>query len=174
MNLKVLETLCCRMLNCFGSLCDVVTALTQTDLSWEWDASWRSSTDVMMSVLTVSQLLCLCLCRQPWYYGWGFNLPRGQALLDKWNQVPENTDILVTHCPPLGETQITAHAHSHRVYICMSTLKHMSGCTTWLSITWTTTSVGSCGLYFIQLIHADVQAQVCTVIETGVQCTHIL
>ncbi|KAJ4924903.1 hypothetical protein JOQ06_003852, partial [Pogonophryne albipinna] len=39
---------------------------------------------------------------QPWYYGWGFNLPRGQALLDKWNQIPDNTDILVTHCPPLG------------------------------------------------------------------------
>uniref|UniRef100_A0A8C5BL02 Metallophosphoesterase domain containing 1 n=1 Tax=Gadus morhua TaxID=8049 RepID=A0A8C5BL02_GADMO len=41
-------------------------------------------------------------CRQPWYYGWGFNLPRGQALLDKWNQIPDSTDILVTHCPPLG------------------------------------------------------------------------
>ncbi|XP_010788446.1 metallophosphoesterase domain-containing protein 1-like [Notothenia coriiceps] len=40
--------------------------------------------------------------KQPWYYGWGFNLPRGQALLDKWNQIPDNTDILVTHCPPLG------------------------------------------------------------------------
>uniref|UniRef100_A0A3B3ZJ90 Uncharacterized protein n=1 Tax=Periophthalmus magnuspinnatus TaxID=409849 RepID=A0A3B3ZJ90_9GOBI len=39
---------------------------------------------------------------QPWYYGWGFNLPRGQALLDKWNQIPDSTDILVTHCPPLG------------------------------------------------------------------------
>ncbi|KAG7455912.1 hypothetical protein MATL_G00246130 [Megalops atlanticus] len=39
---------------------------------------------------------------QPWYYGWGFNLPRGQALLDKWNQIPDTTDILITHCPPLG------------------------------------------------------------------------
>ncbi|KAI2665519.1 Metallophosphoesterase domain-containing protein 1 [Labeo rohita] len=39
---------------------------------------------------------------QPWYYGWGFNLPRGQALLDKWNQIPDSTDILLTHCPPLG------------------------------------------------------------------------
>lgn len=47
--------------------------------------------------------LTVSFCRQPWYYGWGFNLPRGQALLDKWNQIPDNTDILVTHCPPLGE-----------------------------------------------------------------------
>lgn len=66
--------------------------------------------------------VCICVCRQPWYYGWGFNLPRGQALLDKWNQIPDNTDILVTHCPPLGEICITVcpfppslkgHTHTH-------------------------------------------------------------
>uniref|UniRef100_A0A8C2AA77 Metallophosphoesterase domain containing 1 n=1 Tax=Cyprinus carpio TaxID=7962 RepID=A0A8C2AA77_CYPCA len=49
---------------------------------------------------------------QPWYYGWGFNLPRGQALLDKWNQIPDSTDILLTHCPPLGKTYIT-HKCTH-------------------------------------------------------------
>ncbi|KAJ8252086.1 hypothetical protein COCON_G00213980 [Conger conger] len=38
----------------------------------------------------------------PWFNGWGFNLPRGQSLLDKWNQVPEGVDILLTHGPPLG------------------------------------------------------------------------
>lgn len=76
--------------------------------------------------------LCVCVCRQPWYYGWGFNLPRGQALLDKWNQVPDNTDILVTHCPPLGKTHITEHTHAHTrthdentlIYICMGSHKH--------------------------------------------------
>nr|XP_008504867.1 PREDICTED: metallophosphoesterase domain-containing protein 1-like [Equus przewalskii] len=40
--------------------------------------------------------------RQPWFYGWGFNLPRGQALLEKWNLIPEGVDILITHGPPLG------------------------------------------------------------------------
>uniref|UniRef100_A0A8C0SI82 Metallophosphoesterase domain containing 1 n=1 Tax=Canis lupus familiaris TaxID=9615 RepID=A0A8C0SI82_CANLF len=39
---------------------------------------------------------------QPWFYGWGFNLPRGQALLEKWNLIPEGVDILITHGPPLG------------------------------------------------------------------------
>uniref|UniRef100_G1SGH5 Metallophosphoesterase domain containing 1 n=1 Tax=Oryctolagus cuniculus TaxID=9986 RepID=G1SGH5_RABIT len=39
---------------------------------------------------------------QPWFYGWGFNLPRGQALLEKWNLIPEGVDVLVTHGPPLG------------------------------------------------------------------------
>lgn len=66
----------------------------------------------ILTKLCVCVCVSLCVCRQPWYYGWGFNLPRGQALLDKWNQVPDNTDILVTHCPPLGETQITAHVHT--------------------------------------------------------------
>uniref|UniRef100_A0A2K5VTK8 Metallophosphoesterase domain containing 2 n=1 Tax=Macaca fascicularis TaxID=9541 RepID=A0A2K5VTK8_MACFA len=38
----------------------------------------------------------------PWFNGWGFNLPRGQSLLDKWNLIPEGIDILMTHGPPLA------------------------------------------------------------------------
>lgn len=41
--------------------------------------------------------------RTPWFNGWGFNLPRGQSLLDKWNLIPEGIDILMTHGPPLGK-----------------------------------------------------------------------
>ena len=39
---------------------------------------------------------------QPEYCGWAFNLPRGEACLSKWRQIPEGTDILITHTPPLG------------------------------------------------------------------------
>ncbi|KAL3884291.1 hypothetical protein ACJMK2_024439 [Sinanodonta woodiana] len=39
---------------------------------------------------------------QPVFCGWGFNLERGQPLLDKWNLIPESTDILITHGPPIG------------------------------------------------------------------------
>ena len=75
--------------------------------------------------LSLCVSVCVCVCRQPWYYGWGFNLPRGQALLDKWNQVPDNTDILVTHCPPLGETLITEHTHARaRTYTHTHTHTH--------------------------------------------------
>ncbi|KAB0370910.1 hypothetical protein FD755_017319, partial [Muntiacus reevesi] len=42
------------------------------------------------------------LVKTPWFNGWGFNLPRGQSLLDKWNLIPEGIDILMTHGPPLG------------------------------------------------------------------------
>lgn len=40
---------------------------------------------------------------QPEFYNWAFNLPRmGEELLEKWNQIPEDTDILITHGPPNG------------------------------------------------------------------------
>ena len=37
---------------------------------------------------------------QPEFYNWAFNLPRGQALADKWDLIPVDTDILITHGPP--------------------------------------------------------------------------
>lgn len=39
---------------------------------------------------------------QPEFYNWAYNLPRGQALKDKWDQIPSDTDVLITHTPPYG------------------------------------------------------------------------
>jgi Icc-related predicted phosphoesterase len=40
---------------------------------------------------------------QPEFYNWAFNLPRvGQELQDRWNAIPEDTDILITHGPAQG------------------------------------------------------------------------
>lgn len=39
---------------------------------------------------------------QPAYNDWWFNLPRGAPLAEKWAQIPEGIDVLVTHGPPLG------------------------------------------------------------------------
>lgn len=39
---------------------------------------------------------------QPEFSGWAFNLPRGKECLQRWQQVPTDTDILITHTPPLG------------------------------------------------------------------------
>lgn len=40
---------------------------------------------------------------QPWFYDWAFNLPRlGPELEEKWNMIPNDTDILITHTPPNG------------------------------------------------------------------------
>lgn len=41
----------------------------------------------------------------PWtpeFCGWDFMLPRGEALKDKWDLIPSDTDILITHGPALG------------------------------------------------------------------------
>ena len=40
---------------------------------------------------------------QPWFYDWAFNLPRkGLGLAAKWEAIPEDTDILLTHGPAWG------------------------------------------------------------------------
>lgn len=39
---------------------------------------------------------------QPWFLDWAFNLRRGQALRAVWSRIPRDTDLLVTHGPPLG------------------------------------------------------------------------
>ena len=39
---------------------------------------------------------------QPWFNSWAFNLPRGEALREKWDLIPPGTDVLITHGPPFG------------------------------------------------------------------------
>jgi len=36
---------------------------------------------------------------QPEFYDWAFNLPRGEKLAEKWDLIPNDTDILITHGP---------------------------------------------------------------------------
>jgi len=39
----------------------------------------------------------------PWlpeFFNWAFNLPRGRPLQEKWVQIPEDTQVLLTHGPP--------------------------------------------------------------------------
>jgi Icc-related predicted phosphoesterase len=40
---------------------------------------------------------------QPEFYNWAFNIPRGEKLKEKWDMIPMNTDILITHGPPFGK-----------------------------------------------------------------------
>ncbi|MDI3286077.1 metallophosphatase domain-containing protein [Polyangium sp. 15x6] len=39
---------------------------------------------------------------QPAFHDWAFNLPRGEALAEKWAAIPEGIDVLITHSPPFG------------------------------------------------------------------------
>jgi Icc-related predicted phosphoesterase len=39
---------------------------------------------------------------QPEFYNWAFNLPRGEELAAKWEKIPDDVDILITHGPAYG------------------------------------------------------------------------
>jgi predicted phosphodiesterase len=52
---------------------------------------------------------------QPEFYNWAFNLPRnGDEMKSKWDAIPDNTDILITHGPPYGHLDIPG-GHTIRV-----------------------------------------------------------
>lgn len=46
---------------------------------------------------------------QPEFCNWGFNLPRGYALKQKWNQIPDDTNVLITHGPPHGTLDLVVN-----------------------------------------------------------------
>jgi Icc-related predicted phosphoesterase len=46
---------------------------------------------------------------QPAYGGWAFNLKRGYNLMEKWARIPDNTDVLITHGPPVGHGDMSSN-----------------------------------------------------------------
>lgn len=45
---------------------------------------------------------------QPWFFDWAFNLERGPEIRAKWDLIPGDTDVLITHGPPAGHGDMTA------------------------------------------------------------------
>jgi len=45
---------------------------------------------------------------QPEFFNWAFNLPRGTALAEKWDMIPHDIDVLITHGPPMNILDYTA------------------------------------------------------------------
>ena len=45
---------------------------------------------------------------QPWFFDWAFNLERGPEIRAKWDLIPEDTGVLITHGPPYGIGDLTA------------------------------------------------------------------
>jgi len=46
---------------------------------------------------------------QPDFFDWAFNLPRGDALKAKWDLIPPDTDVLITHGPPHSILDYSIH-----------------------------------------------------------------
>jgi predicted phosphodiesterase len=45
----------------------------------------------------------------PFFFDWAFNLCRGEEIREKWKHIPDATDILITHGPPLGRGDLTSN-----------------------------------------------------------------
>jgi Icc-related predicted phosphoesterase len=49
---------------------------------------------------------------QPEFYNWAFNLPRnGVELQEKWSNIPNDTEILITHGPPWEYLDVTPYGN---------------------------------------------------------------
>lgn len=49
---------------------------------------------------------------QPEFFSWAFNLPRkSRELAQKWDSIPPDTDIVITHGPPYGILDKTTSGH---------------------------------------------------------------
>lgn len=46
---------------------------------------------------------------QPEFCNWAFNLPRGHRLREKWNLIPRDIDVLITHGPPRDYGDLSMH-----------------------------------------------------------------
>ena len=44
---------------------------------------------------------------QPWFHNWAFNLQRGSEIKAKWDLIPGDVDVLITHGPPVGHLDQT-------------------------------------------------------------------
>ena len=50
---------------------------------------------------------------QPEFCHWAFNLPRGEKLREIWDYIPDDTNVLITHCPPFGILDLIINPRSN-------------------------------------------------------------
>jgi hypothetical protein len=66
--------------------------------------------DEGMALYNIDEDASIKLYGSPWqpeFHNWAFNLPRnGEEMQSRWNSIPEDTDILVTHGPAFGHLDI--------------------------------------------------------------------
>ena len=48
----------------------------------------------------------------PRFHDWAFNADRGEKIKKYWDAIPENTDILITHGPPMGILDVSRYNQS--------------------------------------------------------------
>ncbi len=63
------------------------------------------------SSVTIDGMLFFGSPWQPWFYDWAFNVRRGPAIAAKWAAIPQKTDVLITHGPPMGVLDFVHDEH---------------------------------------------------------------
>ena len=59
----------------------------------------------------------------PWFHDWGFNARRGAECDALWQKIPEDTDVLLTHGPPIGHGDLCFGNHRAG---CVDLLRHVN------------------------------------------------
>ena len=73
------------------------------ELAKEIVAGYKTITYLQDETITIDGINIYGSPWQPEFYNWAFNLPRnGEEITKKWAEIPENTDILITHGPAWG------------------------------------------------------------------------
>lgn len=65
-----------------------------------WDIDWADC--LIDNGVTIDGVKFWGSPWQPEFCNWAFNLPRGPELKKHWDLIPADTDVLITHSPPLG------------------------------------------------------------------------
>lgn len=51
--------------------------------------------------------------QQPRFFNWAFNVDRGEKIKKYWDNIPNDTDILITHGPAYGYGDLVINSYSH-------------------------------------------------------------
>ncbi|CAC5412122.1 UPF0046 protein T07D4.2,Metallophosphoesterase domain-containing protein 1,Metallophosphoesterase MPPED2,UPF0046 protein C25E10.12,UPF0046 protein K07C11.7 [Mytilus coruscus] len=93
--------------NCFGESVGVVKRYLRSKGLKSVREILTNAIYLQDSMVTVCGINIYGSPWQPRYCSWAFNVIRGEEILQKWNWIPENVDILITHGPPVGHGDLT-------------------------------------------------------------------
>ena len=75
----------------------------------QWLSEFPNITYLQDQAITVDGIKIYGSPWQPEFFSWAFNLPRkGPGLMSKWEAIPDDTDILITHGPAFGTLDTVA------------------------------------------------------------------
>ena len=81
----------------------------------EWLSKFPNIIYLQDQAITVDGIKIYGLPHTPEFYNWAFNLPKNSLqLAAKWEGIPDNTDILITHGPSFGTLDtVTGRQYDH-------------------------------------------------------------